>query len=50
MNEEQKYIDFVAYEHGTEPHKRERISAWRSAIVLQDVNGSSLFRLLLWNF
>ena len=40
MNEEQKYIDFEAYERVAEPHKRERVSAWRTtAIGLQDVGG-----------
>ena len=39
MNEEQKYIDFEAYERVAEPHKRERASAWRTAIGLQDVDG-----------
>ena len=37
MTEEQKYIDFEAYERVAEPHKRERASAWRTAIGLQDV-------------
>ena len=39
MNEEHKYIDFEAYERVAEPHKRERVSAWRTAIGLQDVDG-----------
>ena len=39
MNEEHKYIDFEAYERVAEPHKRERASAWRTAIGLQDVDG-----------
>ena len=39
MNEEQKYFDFEAYERVAEPHKRERVSAWRTAIGLQDVDG-----------
>ena len=39
MNEDHKYIDFEAYERVAEPHKRERASAWRSAIGLQDVDG-----------
>ncbi len=39
MNEELKYIDFEAYERVAEPHKRERVSAWRTAIGLQDVDG-----------
>lgn len=37
MNEEHKYIDFESYERVAEPHKRERVSAWRTAIGLQDV-------------
>ena len=37
MSEKQKYIDFEAYERVAEPHKRERVSAWRTAIGLQDV-------------
>ena len=39
LTEEQKYIDFEAYERVAEPHKRERASAWRTAIGLQDVDG-----------
>ena len=39
MSEKQKYIDFEAYEREAEPHKRERVSAWRTAIGLQDVDG-----------
>lgn len=39
MTEKQKYIDFEAYERVAEPHKRERVSAWRTAIGLQDVDG-----------
>ena len=39
MNVERKYIDFEAYERVAEPHKRERASAWRTAIGLQDVDG-----------
>ena len=35
MSEKQKYIDFEAYERVAEPHKRERVSAWRTAIGLQ---------------
>lgn len=35
----EKYIDFEAYERVAEPHKRERASAWRTAIGLQDVDG-----------
>lgn len=33
------YLDFEAYERVAEPHKRERASAWRTAIGLQDVDG-----------
>ena len=39
MNEDHKYIDFEIYERVAEPHKRERASAWRTAIGLQDVDG-----------
>ena len=39
MSEKQKYIDFEAYERVAEPHKRERVSAWRTAIGLQYVDG-----------
>ena len=39
MSEKQNYIDFEAYERVAEPHKRERVSAWRTAIGLQDVDG-----------
>ena len=39
MNEEQKYIDFESYERVAEPHMRERASAWRTAIGLQDRDG-----------
>ena len=39
MSEKQKYIDSEAYERVAEPHKRERASAWRTAIGLQDVDG-----------
>lgn len=35
----QLYIDFEAYERVAEPHKREKASAWRTAIGLQDVDG-----------
>ena len=31
----QLYLDFEAYERVAEPHKRERASAWRTAIGLQ---------------
>ena len=37
MNEIHKYIDVEAYERVAEPHKRERASAGRTAIGLQDV-------------
>ena len=39
MSEKQKYIDFEAYKRVAEPDKRERVSAWRTAIGLQDVDG-----------
>ena len=39
MSEKKKYIDFETYERVAEPHKRERVSAWRTAIGLQDVDG-----------
>jgi len=35
----QQYIDFEQYERVAEPHKREKASAWRTAIGLQDVDG-----------
>ena len=35
----QQYLDFEAYERVAEPHKREKASAWRTAIGLQDVDG-----------
>lgn len=35
----QQYIDFETYARVAEPHKRERASAWRTAIGLQDVDG-----------
>ena len=38
-NSKQLYLDFEAYERVAEPHKRERASAWRTAIGLQDVDG-----------
>ena len=38
-NNKQLYLDFEAYERVAEPHKRERASAWRTAIGLQDVDG-----------
>ena len=34
-----RYIDFEAYESVAEPHKREKASVWRTAIGLQDVDG-----------
>ena len=46
MNEEHKYIDFESYERVAEPHKRERASAWRTAIGLQDVDGLSVSEYL----
>ena len=46
MNDDQKYIDFEAYERVAEPHKRERVSAWRTAIGLQDVNGLRVSKYL----
>ena len=42
MSEKQKYIDFEAYERVAEPHKRERLSAWRTAIGLQDAALSAI--------
>ena len=42
MNKEQTYIDFEAYERVAEPHKRERVSAWRTAIGLQDAALSAI--------
>ena len=35
----QQYLDFEAYDRVAEPHKRERASAWRTPIGLQDVDG-----------
>lgn len=35
----QQYIDFETYARVAEPHKRERASAWRTDIGLQDVDG-----------
>ena len=32
-NSKQLYLDFEAYERVAEPHKRERASAWRTAIL-----------------
>ena len=42
MNEEHKYIDFEAYERVAKPHKRERVSAWRTAIGLRDAALSAI--------
>lgn len=39
MNERQKYINFEACERVAEPHKREKVSDWRTDIGLQDVDG-----------
>lgn len=33
------YLDFEAYEQAKEPHTRQKASAWRTAIGLQDVDG-----------
>lgn len=33
------YLDFESYEQAKEPHMREKASAWRTAIGLQDVDG-----------
>lgn len=38
-NKERHSIDFEAYERMAEPHKREKASAWRTAIGLQQVDG-----------
>ncbi len=38
MENRQLYIDFEAYDQIPEPHKREKASAWRAAIGLQDVD------------
>ena len=38
-NKERHSIDFEAYERTAEPHKREKASAWRTAIGLQQVDG-----------
>lgn len=46
MDSKQKYITFEDYERVAEPHKRERISAWRSAIGLQDGNGLRVSKYL----
>ncbi|MGN0282870.1 MAG: Fic family protein [Prevotella sp.] len=37
--DDNRYIDFEAYERIAEPHKREKASVWRTAIGLQDVDG-----------
>jgi hypothetical protein len=34
------YLDFEAYEQAKEPHTRQKASAWRTAIGLQDVDGN----------
>lgn len=41
MNSDKKegYLDFEAYEQAKEPHTRQKASAWRTAIGLQDVDG-----------
>lgn len=39
MDKSKTDIDFEAYERVAEPHKREKASAWRTAIGLQDVDG-----------
>lgn len=33
------YLDFEAYERAKEPHTRQKASAWKTAIGLQDVDG-----------
>ncbi|MDO4972494.1 MAG: Fic family protein [Bacteroidales bacterium] len=38
-NSKQLYLDFESYKRVAEPHKREKASAWRAAIGLQDVDG-----------
>lgn len=38
IDEDHKYIDFDACERVAEPYKREKFSAWRTAIGLQDVD------------
>lgn len=39
MSESRRYIDIEVYERVAEPHKRERSSAWCTAIGLQNVDG-----------
>lgn len=39
MTEKEGYLDFEAYERAKEPHTRQKASAWRTAIGLQDVDG-----------
>lgn len=41
MNSDKKegYLDFEAYKQAKEPHTRQKASAWRTAIGLQDVDG-----------
>ena len=38
-NYKEGYLDFEAYERAKEPHTRQKASAWRTAIGLQDVDG-----------
>lgn len=35
----QQFLDFEAFEHVAELHKREKASAWRTVIGLQNVDG-----------
>lgn len=35
MNEGQKYMDFETYEREAEPHKREKVSDWRTLLVFR---------------
>lgn len=35
----ERYLDFETYEQAKEPHIKEKASAWRTAIGLQDVDG-----------
>lgn len=37
--QQEGYLDFEAYERAKEPHTRQKVSDWRTAIGLQDVNG-----------
>lgn len=46
MDSKQKHIVFDAYKRVAEPHKRERILAWHSAIGLQDANGLRVSKYL----